>query len=126
MARGTATLREHLSKVGGTIFSLNELTLATAQPWFVPASRLNALRREARERLEQARLDQRAILPRALPVDPPAVYPDDALTYLANVYNQPAHDFYVKHGVKVVEAAYESHEEQGEVDRRAQSELQSP
>lgn len=113
--RGTATLREHLSKVGGTIFSLSELVLATSQPWFVPASRLNALRRDALERLEQARLDQREILARAEPIDPPAVYPDDALTYLANVYNQPAHDFYVKHGVKVVEAAYESHEEQGEV-----------
>ena len=81
----------------------------------MPASRLNALRREALERLEQARLDQREILPRAEPVDPPAPFPDDTLTYLANVYNQPAHDFYVKHGVKVVEAAYESHEEAGEV-----------
>ena len=113
--RGMATLREHLSKVGGTIFSLNDLAIATSQPWFVPASRLNALRREALERLEQARLDEREILQRGTPVEPPAVYPDDALTYLANVYNQPAHDFYVKHGVKVVEAAYESHEEQGEV-----------
>ncbi|MBW8760270.1 MAG: U32 family peptidase [Burkholderiales bacterium] len=113
--RGMATLREHLSKVGGTIFSLNELTIATAQPWFVPASRLNALRREALERLEQVRLEQREILPRAVPVEPPVPFPDDTISYLANVYNQPAHDFYVRHGVKVVEAAYESHEELGEV-----------
>jgi len=113
--RGAAALREHLSKVGGTVFSLVELTLSTAQPWFVPASRLNALRREALERLEQVRLDGREILPRARPLDPPAPFPDDTLSYLANVYNQPAHDFYVKHGVKVVEAAYESHEEHGEV-----------
>jgi len=42
-------------------------------------------------------------------------FPDDHLTYLANVYNHKAHDFYVKHGVKVVEAAYESKEELGEV-----------
>jgi len=115
VARGIATLREHLSKVGGTIFSLNELTLSTSQPWFVPASRLNALRREALERLEQARLEQREILPRAVPVEPPVPFPDDTLSYLANVYNQPAHDFYVRHGVKVIEAAYESHEELGEV-----------
>jgi 23S rRNA 5-hydroxycytidine C2501 synthase len=115
VGRGAAMLREHLAKVGGTIFSLNDLAITTSQPWFVPASRLNALRREALERLEQARLDQREILPRAEPANPPAVYPDDALTYLANVYNQPAHDFYLKHGVKVIEAAYESHEEQGEV-----------
>jgi collagenase-like PrtC family protease len=114
-ARGEATIREHLSKLGGTIFTLRALDIATAQPWFVPASRLNALRREALERLEVVRLERREILPRATPVDPPAVYPDDALSYLANVYNQPAHDFYAKHGVKVIEAAYESHEELGEV-----------
>ena len=113
--RGIATLREHLSKVGGTIFSLHQLTLSTSQPWFVPASRLNALRRDALERLEQVRLEQREILPRARPVEPPVPFPDDTISYLANVYNQPAHDFYVKHGVKVVEAAYESHEETGEV-----------
>jgi putative protease len=113
--RADATLREHLSKLGGTIFALEALEIATAQPWFVPASRLNALRREALERLEHARLEQRERLPRAEPVSPPAPYPDDALSYLANVYNQPAHDFYAKHGVKVIEAAYESHEELGEV-----------
>jgi putative protease len=113
--RGAEALREHLSKLGGTIFSLEALEIATAQPWFVPVSRLNALRREALERLEQARLERRERLPRAEPVSPPAPYPDDALSYLANVYNQPAHDFYAKHGVKVVEAAYESHEELGEV-----------
>ena len=37
------------------------------------------------------------------------------MTYLANVFNQKAHDFYVKHGVKVIDAAYESKEEEGEV-----------
>jgi putative protease len=113
--RGADGLREHLSKVGSTIFSLEALEIATAQPWFVPASRLNALRREALERLEQARIERRERLPRAEPVSPPAPYPDDALSYLANVYNQPAHEFYAKHGVKVIEAAYESHEELGEV-----------
>ena len=47
-------------------------------------------------------------------VDPPAPYPDDALSYLANVYNHKARDFYMRHGVKVVESAYESHETLGE------------
>jgi putative protease len=113
--RGEAALREHLGKLGGTIFALQALTIATAQPWFVPASRLNALRREALERLETVRLERRERLPRAQPVEPPAPYPEDALSYLANVYNQAAHDFYAKHGVRVIEAAYESHEELGEV-----------
>ena len=42
-------------------------------------------------------------------------YPEDTLTYLANVYNQQAAAFYAKHGVKLVGAAYESHEELGDV-----------
>ena len=37
------------------------------------------------------------------------------MTYLANVFNDKARDFYAKHGVKVIAAAYESHEEEGEV-----------
>jgi putative protease len=34
---------------------------------------------------------------------------------LANVFNQKARDFYAKHGVKVIAAAYEAQEELGEV-----------
>ncbi len=54
-------------------------------------------------------------LPRATPVEPPVPYPEDTLTYLANVFNHKARDFYARHGVKVIAAAYESHEEEGEV-----------
>lgn len=42
-------------------------------------------------------------------------FPEDTLSYLANVYNTKAHDFYQKHGVRVIDAAYESKEEEGEV-----------
>ena len=42
-------------------------------------------------------------------------YPEDTLSYLANVFNHKARDFYARHGVKVIDAAYESHEEEGEV-----------
>jgi hypothetical protein len=42
-------------------------------------------------------------------------YPDDTLSYLANVYNAQAAAFYARHGVRLVEAAYESHEQLGEV-----------
>ena len=41
-------------------------------------------------------------------------YPEDTLSYLANVYNQKARDFYARHGVKIIEAAYESHEALGD------------
>jgi putative protease len=112
--RNDANLREHLSKFGATSFEVLNLQVNASQPWFVPASSLNALRRDAVEQLELERLKAYARPQRAAAVEPPVSYPEDSLTYLANVFNQKAHDFYAKHGVKVIEAAYESHEELGE------------
>jgi len=114
-ARGEEALREHLARFGATIFEPLAITLELTQPWFVPASLINQLRRDAVEALEAARVRGYVRPARAQPVEPPAHYPDDTLTYLGNVYNQKAHDFYAKHGVKLIEAAYESHEEAGEV-----------
>lgn len=114
-ARAEATLREQLGRFGATIFSVHDIGLQLSQPWFVPASALNQLRRDAVAALEGARQAGFVRLPRALPVEPPVPFPEDTLTYLANVYNQKAHDFYIKHGVKVMDAAYESKEEEGEV-----------
>jgi putative protease len=114
-ARAEATLREHLGKLGGTVYALEHLSIATAQPWFVPASVLNTLRRAAIDALEAARLAAHERPPRAAPVEPPVPYPEDGLSYLANVYNGRARDFYARHGVKVIAAAYESHEALGEV-----------
>lgn len=107
--------REHLGRLGTTPFALERLEIELSQPWFIPASALNALRRDAVSALESARAAALQRPPRAVPVDPPAPYPGDALTYLANVYNHKAHAFYVKHGVRIVDAAYESHQELGEV-----------
>ncbi|WP_428146175.1 peptidase U32 family protein [Delftia acidovorans] len=114
-ARAEATLREQLGRFGATIFSVHDIGLQLSQPWFVPASALNQLRRDAVAALEAARHAGFVRLPRALPVEPPVPFPEDTLTYLANVYNQKAHNFYIKHGVKVMDAAYESKEEEGEV-----------
>ena len=65
--------------------------------------------------LEAARASAYIRPQRTPAVEPPVPYPEDTLSYLANVYNEKARDFYARHGVKVVEAAYESHEELGEV-----------
>ncbi len=114
-AQAEATLREQLGRFGTTIFEPIDIALDLAQPWFVPASTLNALRRDAVAALEAARAAAYQRPPRATPVEPPVPYPEDTLTYLANVFNEKARDFYAKHGVKVIAAAYESHEEEGEV-----------
>jgi putative protease len=118
-AQAEFRLRENLAKFGATVFELSgdqsSITLNLAQPRFVPASLINPLRREVVERLEAARLAAYTRPTRAVAVQPPVAYPEDSLSYLANVYNAKAHDFYALHGVKVIAAAYESQEEEGEV-----------
>ncbi|MGC8733145.1 MAG: DUF3656 domain-containing protein, partial [Halothiobacillaceae bacterium] len=114
-ARAEAALREHLGKLGATIFEAVEIVLDLAQPWFVPASLVNQLRREGVAALEAARLAALPRLERARPVEPPVPYPAEHLTYLANVFNHKARDFYARHGVKLIDAAFEAHEEEGEV-----------
>jgi len=114
-SQADAKLREQLERLGETIFTPIDVTLELSGPRFVPASLLNTLRRDAVAQLEAARASSLQRLPRAQPVEPPAPYPEDTLSYLANVYNHKARDFYARHGVKVIAAAYESQEEEGEV-----------
>ena len=113
--QGQAKLQESLAKLGDSIFAPLQVQLDTAQTPFIPAAQLNALRREAVANLELARLAAWQRPQRQLPAVPPTPYPEDSLSYLANVFNHKARDFYAKHGVKVIDAAYESHEEEGEV-----------
>ena len=114
--RAEAALRESLGKLGGTVFEARDIALAPASAGlFVPASLVNALRREAVAALEAVRAEALGRLPRAAPVEPPVPYPEDTLNYLANVYNAKAAAFYARHGVRLIGAAYESHEELGDV-----------
>jgi len=114
-----AQIRHQISRLGTTVFIADsqDITLATGSfdSVFIPSSLLNTLRRDAVEALEAARAKAFTRLPRAVPVEPPVPYPDDSLSYLANVYNQKAHDFYARHGVKVMAPAYEAVQELGEV-----------
>ncbi|WP_269531781.1 U32 family peptidase [Chitinimonas sp. BJYL2] len=113
--KALAGLRDNLGKLGNTMFHANEVLIATSQPWFVPASAINGLRRSAVERLEQARIAAWQRPERKAETVPPVAYPETSLSYLANVYNDAARQFYTRHGVQLIEAAYEAHEEPGEV-----------
>lgn len=113
--KALASLREGLGKMGNTLYRVQEIALSISQPWFVPASQINNLRRQAVQALEAAREASFKRPERAAPVSPDAPYPEESLSYLANVYNSRARAFYEKHGVKVIDAAYEAHKEPGEV-----------
>ncbi|MCK6389337.1 MAG: U32 family peptidase, partial [Zoogloea sp.] len=108
--RALAGLRDGVAKLGATIFSARNVALQLEQAWFLPAGAINALRRDAAEQLEAARLKALPPLPRRAAVEPPVPYPETELSYLANVLNQKARDFYHRHGVQLIEAAYEANE----------------
>lgn len=113
--KALASLHEHLGKLGNTLFVARDIQLQLRQPWFIPASVLNGLRRDAVVALEALRVGSWLRPPRKMPVEPPAQYPDTSLSYLANVYNHLARQFYTRHGVSLIDAAYEAHEEPDEV-----------
>ena len=113
--RARETIREQLGKLGNTLFEAEAIELAFSAPPFLPASALNALRREAVEALERARREAYVRPPRAQAAIPPAQYPQSDLTYLGNVYNHLARAFYARHGVSLIADAYELNREKGAV-----------
>ena len=115
LEKAETSLRENLSKLGGTDFTSQQIQISTAQTWFIPASIINHLRRDAIEQLQQTRDLGYQRPPRREAAQPPAIFPEDTLSYLANVYNKKARQFYEKHGVKMIAAAYEANKELDEV-----------
>ncbi len=113
--KAEASLRENLAKLGSTDFVVNAISFDLSQAWFVPASSINALRRDAIEQLTAVRIASYQRPEKRMPANPPAIYPEDTLSYLANVYNKKARAFYEKHGVKMIAAAYEANQELDEV-----------
>jgi putative protease len=108
-------LRDLLTQLGTTEYHALDVALDAPQAFFVPNSQLKALRREAIEKLTEARVAAHPRGIRKAETSPPPVYPESHLSFLANVYNQKARDFYHRHGVQLIDAAYEAHEEEGEV-----------
>lgn len=113
-AKGIASLEEGVAKLGATLYYPRRVEVAIA-PLFVPNARLNLLRRETIALLDEARAQVRVSGHRKAPRVPAPVFPQTHLSYLANVYNHKARAFYQRHGVTLIDAAYEAHEEKGEV-----------
>nr|WP_314487172.1 U32 family peptidase [uncultured Pseudomonas sp.] len=108
-------LHDLLGQLGTTQYHASAIALDAPQAFFIPNSQLKALRREAVEALTEARVQAHPRGARKAETVPAPVYPEAHLSFLANVYNQKARDFYHRHGVQLIDAAYEAHEEHGEV-----------
>lgn len=108
-------LKDGLAKLGQTIYYARDVQINLPGALFVPNSLLNQFRREAADMLDAARLAGYQRGSRKPVADPAPIYPQTHLSFLANVYNQKAREFYHRYGVQLIDAAYEAHEEKGEV-----------
>lgn len=99
-------LKTQLAKLGNTPFEAVRMDIDFTDNWFLPASVLADLRRQAVEKLTAAR---RTTYCRELTVLRPTThtYPQTELTYLGNVMNAGAASFYAGHGVQSVAPAFE-------------------
>lgn len=107
-------LQDTFSKLGTTIYHADNINIE-GDAWFIPGSQLKALRRDAIEALTAARIAQHPRGSRKAVSDPAPVYPDTALSFLDNVYNENARAFYKRFGVELIEPAFEAHAETGDV-----------
>ena len=102
-----ASLKDTLTKLGNTPFALEELDIQLLQPWFLPNSQVADLRRRAVAALEEKLSCVHLSPDVALSTDTEVCYPEKTLTYLGNVLNSKAEDFYREHGVVRILPAYE-------------------
>ena len=113
-ARALQQARDQLGKLGNTLFEARQIELVFTSPLFIAASVLNGLRRDAIAALEAARLAAYRRPERRIPLRG-ATYPQHRLSYLGNVLNSAAEQFFRDHGVGRIAPAFEANKELGEV-----------
>lgn len=101
-----ARLAANLSKMGDTIYRIDDLHIPEDLSVFVPASVANQLRRHATAELDADRARNRESFHRG-PVDETARYPEESVDYRANVANRFAKQFYERRGARVTAPAFE-------------------
>ena len=103
-------IKDSLSKLGQTIYYLTNLEVNLTEIFFIPSSQLNQLRRDIIDKLTLERLTHYQRKLRKPQAEPAPIYPEEQLSFLANIYNHKAREFYTQHGVKLIESAFEAHE----------------
>ena len=102
----TDNLKTQLAKLGNTPFEATRIDIDFTDNWFLPASVLADLRRQATEQLLAARRinyrQERVVLKATT-----HPFPQTTLTYLGNVMNAQAASFYQSHGVQSIAPAFE-------------------
>jgi putative protease len=104
-------IKNQLSKLGNTIYETTAIQIAINVPWFFPASQLSEWRRQAVEKLDEARAASYVREPGH--EAKPASFPAKQLTYLGNVTNKLSEAFYLEHGVEEVMPGFEVKAQEG-------------
>lgn len=101
-----------LSKLGDTAFRSTQIDIACLQPYFLPASTLNELRRQAVAQLEEVRIAHHlanrgissSLAERQMNTTP---YFEPTVDYRANIINEQSRLFYLQHGAEMTEYGLE-------------------
>lgn len=112
------TIKEQFSKLGQTIYVAKNVDINVTTLPFIPAARLNELRREVIETLSALRLEHyvnqqhesgiMAYDHRHTEEALKAKYPDTHLNFQGNVVNKLALKFYQRHGVDTIDPGLEA------------------
>ncbi|RUT80156.1 peptidase U32 family protein [Ancylomarina longa] len=101
-----SNLKKQLGKTGDSIYQVNSIDLNYAQAPFLPAKLLNDLRRKCLQLLTTSRIDSHKTPTSRLLIAHPK-YPGKNLSYMGNVVNCKAEEFYHKCGVEKIEKGFE-------------------
>lgn len=106
--KATENIRKKALQWGDTIFNPVDLKLDFAQPYLIPASVIGEMKRNLVEKLmNQLVENHKNNRPHCDIMQNDTAYPETELSYLGNVTNALAADFYRQHGVNEIEDGLE-------------------
>lgn len=111
-AKALELTQRQLSKLGDTMFRATHIDINCQQPYFLPASTLNELRRQAVAQLQAVRVAHHLSLRGSSPTlnqrrQNTTPYFEHTVDYRANVINEHCRQFYLRHGANTTEYGLE-------------------
>ncbi len=100
-----SNIKKQLSKLGDSIYELNSIHFNSVEVPFIQAKHLNELRRNSLSELTQLRI--KSAEKASIPLISHPKYFSSNMTYMSNVSNYKAADFYRKCGVNDIKKAFE-------------------
>lgn len=104
-----------LTKLGGTPYECSDVELPSDFNYFIPSSQLADLRRMAVNKMAEAGKAGQAVKAPHAHIDRSLPPPPYARTFLYNIANSVARQFYAEHGLREAEPAFELHSPAGEL-----------